>query len=195
MLSMQASKTQGMGQNQQRNGTSGVCCHAPTLVISLLAIQTCIALAYTTPAPVQRCPPARVRSWKKVTAGVERSDNYRSHNQEHLHADHNDCQRTHLCDEAMKVHQTQPDLRAERSNSFTDSLYTPCQTPHCNSTCICTEMLQYHRPYYDDTNLTLFSPAGSTFLKCHQHWQQGSAGLLCKANHKSGSHSKLPGCI
>ncbi len=167
---MQALKTQGVGKNQLRNGTSGVCCHAPTLVISLLALQTCIALAYTTPAPIQRCPPARVRSWKKVTAGVGRSDNYRSHNQEHFHADHNDCQRTHLRDKAMKRNKTQPDLRAERCDFLinSDSLYTPCQTPYCSGTCMSTEMLQYHRPYYDDTNLTLSCPVGTSFFGCHQ---------------------------
>lgn len=168
---MQASQTQGMRKNQLRNGTSGVCCHAPTLVISLLALQTCIALACTTPAPAQRCLPARVRSWKEVTAGVGRSDNYRSHNQEHLHADHNDCQRTHLRDEAMEIHQTPLGLRAERSDCLIDSdnSYTPCQIFHSSSTCISTEILQYHRPYYGDTNLTLgLCPAGTSFLRCHQ---------------------------
>jgi len=49
------------------------------------------------------------------------------------------------------------DLRAEHCDFLinSDSLYTPCQTPYCSGTCMCTEMLQCHRPYYDDTNLTL----------------------------------------
>jgi len=62
------------------------------------------------------------------------------------------------------------DLRAEHCDFLinSDSLYTPCQTPYCRGTCMCTEMLQCHRPYYDNTNLTLSCPVGTSFLRCHQ---------------------------
>ena len=46
-------------------------------------------------------------------------------------------------------------------------------------------MLQYYTPYYDDMNLTLFSPAGTSFLRCHQ----SSNSLLNTALHDT---SRVP---
>ena len=162
--------------NQLRVNPTGGCCHAwcLTVVIRLLALCICIALAYAQSATFQQQVLEEVCLREAVTADCERSYNYRSHLAEYTaQIDYNYCQQTHVRDEAQVVLSV---LTARQCDErlILNHTRTPCQKPFCLDTCSSEQQwLLNHTTYYDNSsNRPLWHAGSEAFCYCHPRSHQ-----------------------
>ena len=156
-----------MDRDNQLGASAGRGFHArfQTVVISLVFLQTCIAPAYATPAPLQQCNPSRASVLQEVTAGSERSLTDRAHHCEnYLTATHFCHEHTHVSDEPIL--NTRDTLRPSNRTAH-DSNAAECQLPCLRNVSLETDWLLYHKAYWESVKQWNDCYAGPAFLRCH----------------------------
>ena len=154
-------------ENQLGASLAGRGCHArlKTVVVSLLVLQTCIAFAYATPAPLQQCIPDGDSVLQGVTAGSERSLTDRTHHYEHyLTATHFCREHTHVSDEATLHAQSTLYLPTRIDHSSNN---TKCQIPCWVSISPWPGWPLYHKAVNESISHQSDRYAGTAFLHCH----------------------------
>ena len=169
-------------QEQGRAGQSGWCYRTwcLTVVIRLLALQTCIALAYAQPAPSQQSVFKNDCLRGEVTASCERSYNCRSHLDEYTTPAKN-IRRKHTHTTTMKLLHikyirplTVRDARlatvqtAVRHHARNQACYRDSSIPH---------WLRYHTTYHDGTSSDYMWLADITYCNIPEGSQHGGQKL------------------